>query len=1044
MNANINCTLKGQYKVDLYSGNKLVESIDWFSNDITNYGMTYPFDYSFAQCFMFLSIGDQKHNTLNNNPNTGLKNPITGFKVYNPDSGIHYQSGEYIGWQGYEIGGEHNASYQRRSTTCGSKITKNGINLYRGWSIPTGNLEYQTVIAEPNGLLIKQLMVSPSSGSDLKGNKAFSIVDRDILIPSGYNAVITYQLSINFKDYENLQFFSGKDVEGTNGYFNTGNAETGKNGSELNLLSGWSNLSGIYRLIFPAIQFVDDIGACVSPKIGYDLEPYTIHNKKSYFYLSPDISHFMVNKSGKIPSSEYEAYNQDGLMGNYSDIHNEITIYSVNQNPSSAFGENADKWFYSGESLNDTQTNELELIPNIRLEQIPSISNYNSGSLSATTFSYKTSNYIGAKNYPVAFATPGKLGFNNSYSDFGQKAVFSTFLRRLPVNPTLYETGLGPYQRSKFVTKKAIFSSLYSYGYNSRYGSLVLGRSPQNTTIEQSNFYPYLDFLFFDTEGRASNMAHYRYIPHIYLEDRGSGIGRARFDILEITTGISLSDIDGSNNIASIDPTSHLPEFNRFDSNNNGISKFALYGYKNISGQKLISNPRFYQTEVIDRVGVEPAYNIFFNWNSSNEYDGYYVLIHDLPQLGIQSLNLKSGITIFNQNTTNFTIGYSKSDSYVENVGYLEDFTKIYEEYLQYPFKSGKKPESINRFYSASGFMGNGIPTSLNESGINFLHPRLLNTVPGTNNLTSGFLFPGQILNENVLGNINYNNNTGYGSVYGVVADSIFYSKNYDICLLDKPDWTGFGDPNPTGYATRLCWPYHKNKIRLGIDVGYFLSGSGIIEDSQDYFADGRRQIINDIIVKGNNSFHNQSFLNPLVSDNFCLSGEGDGSKTLFKNINQSFKFRVEDTNSKTFDIDIILKSGLISQTPKITGVFFSGFPTGFSLKERGSGIDINLNSVIQSIKILSGQDTKEYKLIADCLNPLTTSSGSLYVLPTNFKKPIGHIYHLETGYRISPNYSIANTGKINKYLPITGGSFPGLSTENALEIYLTLNWKSE
>lgn len=895
MNANINCTLKGQYKVDIYSGNNLMETTDWFSNDITNYGMTYPFDYSFAQCFMFLSIGNGIHGTLNNNPNTGLASPIKSFRVYNPDSGYFYQSGEYIGWPGYEIGDKHDPSYQFSVSSCGSKITKNGINLYRGWSIPTGNTEFLNVVGAPNGLLIRQLMVSPSSGSDIKGNKAFSLVDRDILIPSGYNAIITYQLSINFKDYENMQFFSGKDGPETNGYFNTGNAEIGKNGSELNLLSGWSNLSGIYRLLFPAIQLVDDIGACVTPKIGYDLEPYTIHTKQTRFYLSPDISNFMVSKSGKIPSSEYEAYNSIGLMGNYTDLYKDITIYSSESTASEAFADNSDEWFYSGKSLTRKSNTPETLLPsNIRLSQIPSISNYKSGALE--NLDYKTNSYIGAKNFPVAFATPGRFGFNDSLSDFGQKAVFSTFLRRMPINPILYQTGFGPYQRTKYVTKKAIFPSLHSYGHNSRYGSLVLARSSALNSIPESIFYPYLDFLFFDDEGRASNMAHYRYIPYIYLQERGSGIGRAKFFI----TG-----------------------------------------------------------------------------------------------------------------------------------------------------ENGEKPSSVNRIFSATGFMGNGISTSFNSSGINIDHP-MLNPliatisddgdafIPGGDKV-SGYLFPGQILNENVKGNINYNNNVGYGSVYGIIANSGFYLNDYDICLLDKPDWTGFGIPNPTGYQSRLCWPYHKNKIGLKIDVGYFLSGSGIIEDPNNYFADGSKQIIDDIVVRGNHSHNNESFVFSAANTAFCFSGIGDSKKTLFKDIKQDFKFRVTGDN-KSFDINIIVKSGLVGND---TGVFFSGFPSGFSLAERGSGANINFNSVIEPVKILSG-NTKEYAIIGDCTTPATSYSGLLYIVPTNFKKPIGHIYHLESGYRMSPNYDIANTGKINTYLPTTGGSFPGLSTENLLEIYLTLNWKSE
>lgn len=887
MNANINCGIKGQYKVDIYSGRTLVETTDWFSNDITNYGMNYPFIYPFAQCFMFLSIGSDVYDTVNNNPHTGLKSPIGSFKVYNEKSGIHYQSGEYIGWQGYEIGVEHEngAGYPDSATACGSKITKNGVNLYRGWSIPTGNIEDGTVVAEPGGLNINQFMVSPSSGKDEKGNKAFSLVDRNILIPSGYSAIVTYQLSINFKDYESIQFFSGKNVEGTNGYFSTGNAETGIGGSEIELLNSWTNLSGIYRLIFPAIQLIDDVGACISPKIGYDLEPSVVDSKKTRFYLSPDISQFMVSKSGEIPTGEFQAYNENGLMGNYSEIYRDIVIQST---PSKQPFNEPDKWFYSGDSLSQ-QSNEETILENIRLSNIPSISNYNSGDL--VDLSYKTSSYIGAKNYPVAFATPGKLGFNYSYSDYGQRAVFSSYLRRLPVNPSLKETGAGTFQRYKYVTKKAVFAPLYSYGTNSRYGSLVLGRNTNVNQIENATFYPYLDFLFFDSEGRASNMAHYRYIPYIYLEDRGRGLGKVIFSI----TG-----------------------------------------------------------------------------------------------------------------------------------------------------ENGSKPDSINRFYSAYGFMGNGVSTLVNSSGLNENHPKLEVNIIDNNssfipvgNKASGFLFGGQVLNENISGDIHANNGTGVGAVYGIIANTGFYLKNYDICLLDKPDWTGFGNPNPSGYASRLCWPSHKNKIGLKIEAGYFLTGSGIIDDPQDYFAAGTGQIIQDIIIKGPIADNNKSFLNSAVSNNFYLSDDG------VTKLSYSTAQSVEPFILKIFDN---INSYNISFDIKDVGGYalidIEKFNNNFNLSRRGSGSGLNLvNASANEIRIYDNTLTNEYEFID---NAPTPNTGNLYIVPTDFKKPIGHIYHLESGYRMLPNYAIANTGNINTYLPVTGGSFPGLSTENGMEIYLTLSWNSE
>lgn len=68
---------------------------------------------------------------------------------------------------------------------------------------------------------------------------------------------------------------------------------------------------------------------------------------------------------------------------------------------------------------------------------------------------------------------------------------------------------------------------------------------------------------------------------------------------------------------------------------------------------------------------------------------------------------------------------------------------------------------------------------------------------------------------------------------------------------------------------------------------------------------------------------------------------------------------------------------------------------------------------------------------------------------PTNFKKPIGRIHHLETfsgsGYRLLPNFADANINfqdsGSNVYQPTRGGSFPGMSMENGMELYFDFTW---
>ena len=73
------------------------------------------------------------------------------------------------------------------------------------------------------------------------------------------------------------------------------------------------------------------------------------------------------------------------------------------------------------------------------------------------------------------------------------------------------------------------------------------------------------------------------------------------------------------------------------------------------------------------------------------------------------------------------------------------------------------------------------------------------------------------------------------------------------------------------------------------------------------------------------------------------------------------------------------------------------------------------------------------------------TGNSSFVLTPTSFKKPSGIIHHIEaindSGRRLLPNYATPNNQGINYYSPAKGGSYPGLSTENAMEIYFDFKW---
>jgi len=854
MNASINCSLKGSYKVDIFKGGgktrEFVESTDWFSNDITNVGLNYPYYYPFAQCFMFLSLGSGNATTNTNATGTGLNIPIQSFKVYDSINGSWVQSGQYIGWGAYEIGGPHNASYNGPySSSCGTRFTKQGINFYRAWTIPSGGAEYGTVLAEPTGIGIGSFMLSPSSGTDLNGNLAFSLVNRSIIIPSGYSATITYNLALNFQNYTGYTLFTG----GPNGNFNTGNAATGTNGSELPLLSGWSKLTGIYKQVYPGIMFVDSIGACYAPRRGAQLEPYLANANSLYFYLTPDNSQFSVGNTGAF-SSESGAYNSNGLMANYSEWPN--ANFDVNSNGISSFPATPDNYYYGGGSINTVTSDpayDSLTITNTRLTNLQYISNYSN--IPYSNPFYNNIGYISAANQPFAFANYGYIGFNNQYLDYGNRAIVSTSLRRTPI-PTggILNTGIGG--RSRSVTKKATMSPIKSMGPNSRYGSLTLANMSAGA-ISLTTADPYVDFIFFDSSGRAGDMNHYRLIPDIYLANRGSGVASAKFYIV--------------------------------DSNNT-------------------------------------------------------------------------------------------------------------------------QPSSINRFWGAQAFMGQGVDTNTNPSGIDpnnlFINRQVGNLGP------SGYLFTGQILNANVTGDDTYNNGTGWGAVYGIVASSGFYQAPYDICILNTaPCWDsnlnfiGFsGDngansvPNPTGETGRLCWPTSGNKLKLLITgMSYFLSGygNGTINDSYDRLGTGLT-LVNDVTCQGQTVIG--SFLNSVTSATLSFT---DG-------VNPSITMQF-----------------LANLSSMITGYSFN--PT----YNRGSGLNLSLST----LNGYSASTTSDFNSNPQIWN----------LVGTIFSKPSGSIHHVEnigtSGYRLLPNYALPNNNNINTYSPARGGAYPGLSMQNGMDLYFTFNW---
>jgi hypothetical protein len=502
MNNKVNYGLEGAFKVDLYSGGQFVSTTDYFSNFITPTGLFYPSIYPFVDCFRFLSIGRTAIPNVgvagvSTTGTTGLASQIS---TYTTTAGV--QSGAFIDWKAYVTGGEVSA--------CGTNVAETGPRFYRAWYVPSGGQD--VVMNEPGaGLNITEFAVSPSSGNDPTGKYAFSRVLRNITIPNGFKAVISYQLKINIQN-TGLTIFSG-------GTFQTGNAETT---NDLNLIQTWRNLSGYYRQVYHGLRCIDSLGMTYIPKLGDAMEPCSRNTDKMVWYLSPDNSQFEVNTTGGGSQVDVAAvYKSDGLMSYIKTLN----LKSVIAYPSYIGQINNLASFYinSNPSVISTVPTETTL-SNIRIGAstrplfLPQVGNYRLSDTNPTSFTYQTKQDV--SNKTISYATPGVNKFSDAYSDYGKMAVFSSLTNNSPMLMTGQNLPTG---RKKTITRKSLFAPISSLGYNTRFSSLVYAYNGGTTTVGDKTYYPMVDCLFFDSSGR-SLMQHYRFVTGVYLVERGTGL----------------------------------------------------------------------------------------------------------------------------------------------------------------------------------------------------------------------------------------------------------------------------------------------------------------------------------------------------------------------------------------------------------------------------------------------------------------------------------------------------------------------------------------
>lgn len=527
---NIEYGLEGAFKVDIFDAKgKCVETGEWFNNFITQSGLLYPKDYSFAQCFRFLTIGSNSSNNDGGRPpsagaTSGCYTPFYTFTATSDnDVTTETQKGAWMGYEGYVTGVLGNS-------TCQTILESKGVRFYRAWSVPSGAEGTVVSASQPGGFLnIQEFSVSPSSGGDPKGCFAFSRVKRNLPIYAGYRAVISYQLFVQMKNYSVSPLSKNSFV--------TSNADTT---NDADLVTMWGNVSGFYRQIWPGLNCIDYYGVTFTPKFGCGMEPSLTNLDKYFLYFSPDNGAFEVNAPSGGPALNMTgAWRSEGLMG----ILPSTLVFNAERTlPNTQDGMR--NLFYGPISLS-TSIPTQETLYNIRLGSpsnplttayLPDYTkDVNIGSRYYNSqFNYQNG-LINASVEKISHATAGTSGINDdrsvgSYSVDGnlQKAIFSTRMYRLPMNqraaavgePANYNTWTG---RRKNITRKAIFAPASSLGFNSRFSSMVFAYMASRTSEGEGVFYPVMDAMFYDSSGLAM-LQHYRMISGIYLTERGTGV----------------------------------------------------------------------------------------------------------------------------------------------------------------------------------------------------------------------------------------------------------------------------------------------------------------------------------------------------------------------------------------------------------------------------------------------------------------------------------------------------------------------------------------
>ena len=631
------------------------------------------------------------------------------------------------------------------------------------------------------------------------------------------------------------------------------------------------------------------------------------------------------------------------------------------------------KYSSPGSSVTETSDDDLPLAEypfDIRLggaggREINLLSNTNYTGI-LPSFSYYSKNVVNARLADVSFATPGYVGFDDvNYLNYGQRAIFSSYLKRNPIDTGMYQTGAllpdnatpNPWQRVKKSTRFARISPIQSLGFNSRYGSMVLAYLPNPPSVSLAGGTAYVDYLFFDSSGRSARTPHYRLIPDVYFVERGSGV---------------------SNGFVTI--------------TGNGVDYSPNSPIQRINGLRLCMGPGVATSTNSSGINIDSSWH----FNQNNNYAGY------------------GGRSVL---------------------------------------------------------------------------------CPGTN-------VPSNCQGRSDT-NANYNNtytaDVGWGAVYGFLYNypaASTYALPMDTCLIDVPAQGNFVSdnggniPNPTGDYSKLCWPFPGSPINLQVLVtgmSYFspLFNTNI-QDPNDLVQNNGYQYFSDIISGGNSvsgayqSFSSLRFfgqgtysgawidisLNNNPVNSYTISASSSPALTGLSLLPSDINNFIYSTGSyigsqtgiysgfysgKYSDYSTGIHTGIYSGTYVATG-FYTGIYTGLYVGIYTGFYTGTYTGLYSGTHTGHGTYTGSYTGLFTG-NPIFDSG--MYLSATQWKKPSGMIHHVEscnyyyrndysimsTGCRLLPNYASGNNTGTNHYDPMRGGSYPGMSMENGMELFFDLTW---